>query len=198
MLVPGLAATDASMTPLRTFLRRHGHDARPAGLGRMVADVDGLTPRLLDLIESIRDETGRPEVNLVGWSLGGVISRAAARRRRSWIGRIVTFGTPVLGGPGSTAMASRFSAEQLRFIDAVVEQRNRIDVEVPITAIWSRRDGIVAGEACIDHRSPDVENIEVRSTHLGMGIDPDVWAIVARRLAAGAPTTRGRSSSSRR
>ena len=34
----------------------------------------------------------------------------------------------------------------------------------------------------IDDHSPDVENIEVSSSHLGMGIDPDVWAIVARRL----------------
>jgi hypothetical protein len=28
-----------------------------------------------------------------------------------------------------------------------------------------------------------VENVEVTSSHLGMGFDPDVWRIVARRLA---------------
>ena len=184
VLVPGLAATDASMIPLRAFLRRKRHDARPAGLGRIVPDVDGLTGRLLDLVLAIRDETGRDRVDLVGWSLGGVVSRVAARRRPDVIGRIVTFGTPVVGGPGSTAMASRFSEAQLRLIDAVVAQRERAPIRVPITAIWSRRDGIVSGAACIDRVTPHAENVEVRSTHLGMGIDPDVWTIVAERLAA--------------
>jgi hypothetical protein len=32
-----------------------------------------------------------------------------------------------------------------------------------------------------------VEHVEVSSTHSGMGIDPDVWAIVADRLAVAAP-----------
>jgi hypothetical protein len=38
--------------------------------------------------------------------------------------------------------------------------------------------------ASIDRTSPHVEHVEVRSTHAGMGIDPDVWEIVATRLAA--------------
>ena len=29
----------------------------------------------------------------------------------------------------------------------------------------------------------DIENVEVTSSHLGMGFDPDVWRVVARRLA---------------
>jgi hypothetical protein len=49
--------------------------------------------------------------------------------------------------------------------------------------IFSRRDGIVAWEACLDRVSPNVEHVEVRSTHIGMGVDPDVWAVVAQRLA---------------
>ena len=49
--------------------------------------------------------------------------------------------------------------------------------------MFSRRDGVVAWQACIDHSSPYVEHVEVSSTHLGMGTDPDVWALVADRLA---------------
>jgi len=45
----------------------------------------------------------------------------------------------------------------------------------------------VAPEACIDHRTPGVEHVEVSSTHLGMGVDPDVWSIVADRLAGVGP-----------
>jgi hypothetical protein len=54
---------------------------------------------------------------------------------------------------------------------------------VPLTAVFSKRDGIVSWQACIDRSSPDVEHVEVSSTHLGMGVDPDVWAIVADRLS---------------
>ena len=49
--------------------------------------------------------------------------------------------------------------------------------------VFSRRDGIVSWEACIDRSSPYAEHVEVFSTHLGMGVDPDVWAVTADRLA---------------
>ena len=39
----------------------------------------------------------------------------------------------------------------------------------------------------LDRFSPYAEHVEVSSTHLGMGIDPDVWQIVADRLATSAP-----------
>jgi extradiol dioxygenase family protein len=52
-----------------------------------------------------------------------------------------------------------------------------------ITAVYSKRDGIVAWEACIDRASPHVEHVEVSSSHLGMALDPTVWRLVAERLA---------------
>ena len=60
-------------------------------------------------------------------------------------------------------------------------------IRVPLTVLFSRRDGIVSWQACIDHASPAAEHVEISSTHLGMGFDPDVWAIVADRLAAPSP-----------
>ena len=54
---------------------------------------------------------------------------------------------------------------------------------MPVTAIWSANDGIVSPAACIDRRNVTIENVEVTSSHLGMGFDPDVWRVVARRLA---------------
>src|SRR4051794_41862634 len=61
-------------------------------------------------------------------------------------------------------------------------------IQVPIATIYTRRDGVVDWRACIDHASPQVEHVEVRSTHLGLGLDPDVWSTVAHALAA-APWT---------
>jgi pimeloyl-ACP methyl ester carboxylesterase len=182
ILVPGLGATDASLRPLRTFLRHHHHDARAAGLGRIHGDVRALGRTLMERTAATRHDTGR-KVALVGWSLGGIMSREVARQFPADVERVITFGSPIEGGPAHTALRHRYSDEEIAQIEQLNEYRRRVPIEVPVTAMWSKRDGVVSPRACIDDHSPDVENIEVSSSHLGMGIDPDVWAIVATRLA---------------
>ena len=189
LLVPGLGATDASMLPLRTFLRRLGHDARSVGFGRITGDVEGQMIRLGELASKTSKEIGRP-IALVGWSIGGVLSREAARDHPLAISRIITFGTPVVGGPAFSQVARRYDAATIKSIADTVEERNRDLLQVPVTAMWSRIDGVVAPSACFDRATPGAEHVEVRSSHFGMGIDPDVWRVIADRLAAepGRPT----------
>lgn len=52
-----------------------------------------------------------------------------------------------------------------------------------MTAIFGRSDGVVAWQACIDHRNEVVEHVEVEATHVGFGINPDVLRPVAQHLA---------------
>ncbi len=191
LLVPGLGATDESLLPMRLYLRRLGHDARAAKLGRVTDDVAGQYLRVVERVERIAAATGRP-VALVGWSIGGVLSREAARDVPDRVSRVITFGTPAMGGPTYSVVARRYDAATLRAIGELSDARNAVPIRVPITAIWSRNDGIVEPSACIDRRSPNVENIEVTSTHFGMGIDPDVWQVVARRLVAADRSNGGR------
>jgi len=54
----------------------------------------------LDLV----DAAGAP-VSLLGWSLGGVIAREVARREPDAVRRVITYGTPVVGGAPFTAVA---------------------------------------------------------------------------------------------
>jgi surfactin synthase thioesterase subunit len=145
-------------------------------------DVEALSARVTSLARSLLRETGRRPA-LVGWSIGGVLAREAARAAPEAVRRVVTLGTPVVGGPSYTALASRYSAQQLADIRAAIAEQDRTPIHVPITALWSRNDGIVTAEACIDRLSPAVEHVEVTGTHLGLGVDPDVWAVVAERLA---------------
>lgn len=51
----------------------------------------------------------------------------------------------------------------------------------PITAIWSRQDGIVRPAAC---RPADAEHREVSGSHLGLGVNHEVYRHVADALAA--------------
>jgi hypothetical protein len=98
---------------------------------------------------------------------------------------VVTLGTPVVGGPKYTVFAKGF---QKRGIDldamaAAIEIRNKISMCTPVIAIYSRRDGLVAWKACIDNNGTNVEHVEVRTTHFGFGFSPDVYKIIAQRLA---------------
>jgi pimeloyl-ACP methyl ester carboxylesterase len=132
---------------------------------------------------AIAEESGRP-VSLVGWSLGGVIAREVARRRPELVRRVIPYGPPVVGGPTYTAVAGTYTHEVREHASRIADELDaQRPIKVPLTVIYSRRDGIVAWPACLDRTSPDVEHVEVRSTHVGMGVDPDVWAVVAERLA---------------
>ena len=93
-----------------------------------------------------------------GWRMGVNTGRISAL-----LPRVITLGTPIAGGRS--------------------EAPEPTPIRVPITAIWSRADGIVAWQACVDLRSPDVENIEVGATHIGLGFSPDVNRVIAERLA---------------
>lgn len=181
--IPGWKAPELSGAPLRGYLRRLGYDARGWGFGTNTGDprrdVERLSASVLELVEA----KGQP-ASLVGWSLGGVIAREVARRHPDAVRRVITYGTPVTGGPSHTTVARAYR----RGADSdghLVAQRldATAPIPVPLTIMFSRRDGIVSWQACLDHSSPSAEHVEVSSTHIGMGIDPDVWAVVADRLA---------------
>ena len=181
--IPGWRAPELSGLPVRRYLSWLGYDARGWGLGTNLGDPARDAQRLTKRVVELAAETGRP-VSLVGWSLGGVIAREVARRRPDAVRRVITYGTPVVGGPTYTAVAGAYSHEIRHDASRVTARLDaRQPIRRPITVIYSRRDGIVSWRACLDRVSPDVEHVEVRSTHIGMGIDPDVWEVVATRLA---------------
>jgi alpha/beta superfamily hydrolase len=181
--VPGWKAPEASMAPLRTYLRAVGHDAQGWGLGVNHGTPERDSEILAERVTTRHEQTGR-KVALVGWSLGGVIARETARAVPHAVSRVITYGTPAIGGPTYTLGARAFGhSESVRIRQMITDLDRQNPIQVPITAIFTRRDRVVSWPACIDRTSPDVEHVEVRSTHAGMGLDPDVWQIVATRLA---------------
>lgn len=181
VLLPGLGTSDASSLPLRGYLRSLGHRTHGWGLGRNGRDPEATTARFLGRLEEIVDEAGEPAA-LLGWSLGGIVARAAARLRPDLTTRIITYGTP-LHGPRYTAAAAFYADDELDRIDAAIaEARDAPPLDLPISVLYSKQDGIVDWRTCLDTESPRAENIEVSSTHLGLGLDPDVWEIVGSIL----------------
>lgn len=179
---PGFGTNDLFTFPLRSALSALGHTTFGWGFGVNKSQVEEMLDSATAMVERHVDATGQPAA-LIGWSNGGVFAREVARDRPDLVTRVLTYGTPVVGGPKYTRGVALFSDKEVDRIDAVVAERNLIPIERPITAFYSRADVIVDWRACIDAFSPDVENIEVRSTHAAMGIDPDIWERIALRLA---------------
>ncbi len=187
LVFPGYGTGDAATAVLRAYLRFLGHDGRGWALGRNTGDVPSLLPRTAEVVGRAAEAAGRP-VSLVGWSLGGYLAREAARERPGDVRRVITLGSPVIGGPKYTAVAEAFRRRGLDLdtVEAEVEARRSVPLETPVTAIYSRRDRVVAWRACVDERDPGTRHVEVRTTHLGLGFSPEVYRIVARTLAADA------------
>jgi hypothetical protein len=184
LLLPGYGAGDGSTAVLKTYLRLLGYRVRGWGLGRNSGDVADLFPRVIKRTSSFALRTHQ-QVRLIGWSLGGYLAREAARERPDLVHRVITLGTPVVGGPKYTVVARRFHRRgiDIEAIEAEIELRNQISLRTPVTAIYSRADAVVAWEACIDQNGTDVEHVEVRTTHIGFGFSAEVYKIIAQRLA---------------
>ena len=181
LLLPGYRAGDGSTAILKTYLHLLGYQVQGWKLGRNSGDVADLLPRVLKNIDSLARRTHQ-QVRLIGWSLGGYLAREAARERPDLVHRVITLGTPVVGGPKYTVVA-RWFRRDMAAIEAEIELRNQISLRTPVTAIYSRADAVVAWEACIDKNGSAVEHVEVRTTHVGFGFSPEVYKIIAQRLA---------------
>jgi pimeloyl-ACP methyl ester carboxylesterase len=184
LVLPGMGMGDLSTLPLRRHLRRRGFDARGWGLGRHRPDAPRTLGRLLPRLEGFAAASRRP-VALVGWSLGGVVARELARLRPDLVRCVITLGAPVVGGLRHTAIAGLFRVQgwDLDEVERRIAAAAATPIRVPVTAIWSRRDGIVAWQACIDTTTPGAENLEATSAHWGLGLDPDVLDTIASRLS---------------
>ncbi len=181
MVIPGFSTNDASTIPLRAYLGGLGYECRGWGLGVNSGDLQTQFPQTIKRVAAWSAERDEP-IALVGWSLGGVIAREVARVRPDIVERVITFGTP-LWGPRHTTTTMARRTELLPDIEERLLARNSTRIQRPVTAIYSRSDGVVHWKACVDP-DPNTVNIEVTSSHLGLGIDPDVWCIVASTLGA--------------
>ncbi len=186
LVFPGLLAGDSSTVPLRGFLRWLGYDVHGWDLGRNTgptgAVLAGLPRALLDHAE----RTGR-QVSLVGWSLGGIYAREMARRYPRQVRQVITLGSPyALRDPRQTHAHGPY--QRLSFLHAPGaalpsrEQRSR-PVSVPSTSVYSRWDGVVSWQACVEPETATHQNVEVRCSHVGFGVDPATLWLVADRLA---------------
>jgi esterase/lipase len=190
LVLPGFTTTDRSTVVLRRYLTRLGYDAYAWELGRNLGPraIGQQGEKLIARLDEIHAATGK-KVSLIGWSLGGILARQLSRRRPDLVRQIVTLGSPFAGDPRATnvwRIYEMMSGQRMKDPDTQAQMRESHDAPpVPSTAIYSKYDGIVAWQNCIEPASATTDNIEVPGSHCGLGVNPVVMLAIADRLAQG-------------
>lgn len=183
LVLPGLAASDLSTRPLRAFLRDRGYRAHGWKLGRNYGPRLGVEAAMQRRLAELAGRYGR-KVSLIGWSLGGVFAREMARRAPDEVRCVITLGSPFAGEPrASNAWRVYESLSGRAAGDWPGRETMKQPPPVPSTAIYSRSDGIVAWQGCLEREGPTSENVEVEGSHSGLGHNPAVLYVIADRLA---------------
>lgn len=209
LLVPGFMAGDYTLAALGRTLRREGFRTYRAGITlankSCTLDTADLLEARLEAIVARREQ----RVQLVGHSLGGMLSRGLAARRPDLVSGIVTMGSPVLA-PGAHHRAlgvlvlglvglSKVGVAGVMnetcvggecALESFQESQVALPADVAYTAIYSRNDGIIDWRACLD---PAATHVEVSASHVGMALDPRVSDQVLAALTAHRDQARGQS-----
>ena len=100
--------------------------------------------------------------------------------------QIITIGTPFNADVdhNNVGWLFRFLSGSPVPINPVLSQRLRTPPPMPTNSIYSCSDGVVAWETC-RHAKParqQLQDIEIKGSHIGMGWNPEVLQIVGDRL----------------
>ena len=183
VVFPGLATGDMTTLVLRNFLKDRGYTAYAWEQGLNRGPRPGVIEACVDRVQQLRAEHGR-NVSLIGWSLGGIYAREIAKMIPDAVRTVVTLGTPFSGSPKANNAWRLYEFASGQRIDQDPRlARLKETPPVPTTSIYSRTDGVVAWQCCVEQESDRSENIEVHASHLGIGMNPTALYAIADRLS---------------
>jgi triacylglycerol lipase len=207
LLVPGFMAGDQSLRVLAGWLHRRGTPTAAAGIRMNVGCAERMVAGIEARVRTLAERTGK-RIAIIGQSRGGALARVAAVRNPELVGTLAMLGSPVLDplsvAPavlgavrsvarlGDLGVPGLFSTE-CRDGDCCAAFRTDLMAPLPddlrAVAVYSRSDGIVSWEACLD---PYAECVEVDSSHAGMSVNLGVYRVLTDVLgeySAGADAT---------
>jgi pimeloyl-ACP methyl ester carboxylesterase len=182
IVIPGFLTGDWATKGLINWLKAIGYDAVGWGAGMNWGPSSSAIERCEVLLDEAVERTGR-KATLIGRSLGGLYVRELAKDEPDKVVRVITLGTPVKF-PIATPLSPVAQMLAGNFDPEFVKRRTDLlrNPPVPVTAFYSRKDGIVPWRSCLVEEGPMAENIEVDSPHTIMGSNPTAMRFIAERL----------------
>jgi pimeloyl-ACP methyl ester carboxylesterase len=202
LMIPGFCWGDPSLYPLAWRLCGAGYRVFFAGIWCNV----GCARETIEYLEQTLGKlylTNHKKLVIIGHSLGGIYARELARRVPDLTERIVLMGSsirPVLGAINPLILTWYILSRPrhpekgscVQCIERLCGTNQPEPPGVPETVIYSKCDEVVAWRSCIE-TGPNVECIEVNSSHIMMPYRPEIWNIILDRIRR-SPTSLATSS----
>lgn len=199
MLIPGFLAGDPSLAPMARWLKQGDWTMTKSGVNWNVNCTQSTVEAIEARLEAVVEQTGKKAL-LVGQSRGGAMGKVISVRRPDLVDTLVTLGSPlndhfefhprvwfgigIIGGLGQLGIPGFLSPDCAQG-DCCKETRiaygRPFPKEVRFISFYSRGDNIVRYQACLHGAA---EQIEIESSHLGMGLDSEVWLKMSEELQA--------------
>jgi predicted alpha/beta hydrolase family esterase len=188
VIFPGLGTDGTAVAPLRSYCAALGYEAFDWGEGFNAGPKGDVDQWLSDLAErvSMSLRAFDQSATLIGWSLGGLYARELGKLLEPQVRQVITIGTPFNARDDHTNVGwlYRLLGGQQPTLDDAMSQRLKTPPPLPTTSIYSRSDGVVAWQTCMhDEPSSQVQDIEIRGSHIGMGWNNAALKIIGDRLA---------------
>lgn len=189
IVFPRQHAGPESTAGLRAVLEAAGFRAHDWGQGLdRGPSSTGLSLWLRKLEECVIDvfEATQVPVTLIGWGLSGIYARELAKRANPLVRQVITLGTPF-----NTAADPQRQCPVMALLDSGAERlplavrtRLRQRPPVPFTSLYSKADGVVRWEQCVERETPETENVEVPDArHHELADHPRAIEVITHRLA---------------
>ncbi len=180
LVIPGLLTIDAFTFALRQYLKACGYSAE----GWLMGYNWGPTPRILEglskRLRRLADKSGGP-VSVVGVSMGGILARNLAHEHPGLIRKLATVVSPVRFPTASSLKPLIHVLSPFYSKDVSPEGYGR-PLQVPVMAIYTREDGLVAWESC-QGADDHAHHVEVEGGHVTICRNPQVQRALAEWLA---------------
>lgn len=198
LLIPGFMAGDSVMLEMHHWLNRLGYEAHSSHIVWNTDCPDSTAQALIERVRKIHHDSGH-KVRLLGHSLGGMLSKYIAQEVPEMVDRVITMGSPfrslVKAHPSVVGIWDKLKLHQSGLIGRNLKPScatghctcgfvRSVLLPKPTGmqqfAVYSKTDGVADWESCIEE--DDSLNTEVKSTHIGMIFNVEVYRIVAQRL----------------
>jgi pimeloyl-ACP methyl ester carboxylesterase len=184
VVFPGFGAGDLTTAVLREFLDNLGYTTYGWDQGVNRGPREGVLEGCLAKVREVYALHGGRKVTVIGWSLGGIYARHVSHELTDMVRQVVTMGTPFAESAKATTAWRLYELSSGQSVPEGAEfEAFKRTPPVPTTSIFSRTDGVVAWQCCIEKETKRSENIEVYSSHCGLGVNLMAMYIVADRLA---------------